>query len=509
MIEFVDNFLNRITMYRLALYYLLALFGLAVVFGFFGILPYSPISLIFSACIITGISIVANMVFSRVFEAHTNVESVYITAFILTLIITPPQMNPFDYSVLPMLIWAPLLATASKYILAIGKKHIFNPAAIAVTITAFTIGQSATWWVGGNLPLLFFVLVGGILLVRKIKRFDLVLGFFIASAVVIIATTLPENPFIIIEKAILHSPIFFFAFVMLTEPLTTPPTRTSRIGYGIITGLLFAPMINLWGIYSTPELALIVGNIFSYLVSPKGKYILKLKEKIRSGSDIYDFVFKSDKKIIFRPGQYLEWTLAKFHSDSRGNRRYFTIASSPTENDIHLGVKLYNPSSSFKKSLLKMERGDVIVASNIAGDFILPSNQNKKLVFIAGGIGITPFRSMVQYLIDKEEKRSIVIIYSNKVVSEIVYKETFDNAERELGIKTIYTLTDRKNIPQDWDGAMGHINSDLIAKEISDYKMRTFYVSGPRAMVVECKKTLTDMGIKENKIKVDFFPGFA
>lgn len=509
MLEFIDKFLNRITMYRLVLYYLLGLLGLAIIFGFFGILPYDPLSLIVSALIILGVSLAANAIFARVFEAHANVESAYITALILALIITPPAISPFDYSVLPMLIWAPLLAMASKYILAIGKKHVFNPAALAVAITAFTIGQSASWWVGGNLPLLFFVFVGGILIVRKLQRLDMVLGFFVVAAVTIIATTFSENPFVTLEKAALHSPVFFFAFVMLTEPLTTPPTRSLQVAYGALTGLLFAPAIHVGGVYSTPELALLAGNVFSYCVSPKGKYILKLKEKIRVGSDMYDFIFESDKKISFRPGQYLEWTLAHSRPDSRGNRRYFTIASSPTERDIHLGVKFYKPSSTFKKSMIRMAEGDTIAASQIAGEFVLPRDLRKKLVFIAGGIGITPFRSMIQYLIDKKEKRPVVMIYSNRAVSEVAYRDIFDRAESELDVKTVYTLTDVKNIPKDWDGYAGHVNESMIMKEIPDYKERIFYISGPRSMTVACEKVLTGMGVKKNHIKIDFFPGFA
>jgi ferredoxin-NADP reductase len=505
---FIDNFLNRITMYRLILYYLLGLFAIAAILGAFGIVPYNPVSLIISGLIITAVSVGANAIFARIFEAHTNVESVYITALILTLIITPPKINPFEYSVLSILIWAPLLATASKYILAIGKKHVFNPATFAVALTAFTIGQSASWWVGGTVPLLFFVLAGGILVVRKLRRWDLVLAFFAGACAMIIGTGL-SDPLSALGRAALYSPVFFFAFVMITEPLTTPPTRPLRIAYGVLTGLLFAPAIHIGGVYSTPELALLAGNVFSYLVSPKGKYVLKLKEKIPAGSDMYDFIFETDRKIPFRPGQYLEWTLAHMRPDARGNRRYFTIASSPTEPDIRLGVKFYAPPSTFKKSLFRMIKGDTVVISQCAGDFTLPRDVNKKMVFIAGGIGITPFRSMVQYLIDKNEKRQVVVLYSNRAVSERAYRDVFDRAERELGVKTVYTLTDTKSVPENWEGYAGHINKAMIAKEIPDFKERIFYVSGPRSMVVACKKVLDSMGVKKSRIKTDFFPGFA
>ena len=89
----------------------------------------------------------------------------------------------------------------------------------------------------------------------------------------------------------------------------------------------------------------------------------KLKQKEKIGTDMLDFVFMDDAPPRFRPGQYMEWTLAHKKSDSRGNRRYFTIASAPTETDLRLGVKFYDPPSSFKKNLLVMDPGDEISSS--------------------------------------------------------------------------------------------------------------------------------------------------
>ena len=116
---------------------------------------------------------------------------------------------------------------------------------------------------------------------------------------------------------------------MLTEPSTTPPARTRRIVYGAVVGALFAPFLHFGRLFLTPELALIAGNLFSYLASPKARYRLKLEAKVQLAPDIYELRFTSDRRIRFRPGQYLEWTLGHSRPDNRGNRRYFTIASSP------------------------------------------------------------------------------------------------------------------------------------------------------------------------------------
>lgn len=492
-------------MYRLVLYYLIGLLLASLVFGFFHILPYSPEILLFSTFLILLACYVGNIIFAKAFGVVANTESIYITALILALIITP--ITSVDYVGIGFIIFASLWAMGSKYIFAIGKKHIFNPAAFGVALSAIMIGQSATWWVAGNLILLPFILVGGLLIVRKIRRFDLVISFFAVSLLTIAFTSSSQDYVIPIVQTMLHSSFFFLAFVMLTEPLTMPSSRISRIFYGAIVGILFAPNIHFGSYYLTPEIALLMGNIFVYLVSPKGRFILSLKEKYKIGTDEYDFVFTPDRPFSFRPGQYLEWTLGHGHPDDRGNRRYFTIASSPTEDEVRLGVKFYDPASTYKKALLKMNVNDTVSVSSLAGDFVLPKNKKKKLVFIAGGIGITPFRSMVQYMMDNKEKREAILLYSNRTIDEVAYKDTFDRAEREIGFKTIYALTkDNEKRPGIYNG---QINGILIAREIPDYQDRTFYLSGPRGMVDGFKKTLANMGVPWWRIKSDYFPGFA
>jgi ferredoxin-NADP reductase len=509
--NFIDRFLNNITMYRLVMYYLVILLAIAAVFGVFGILPYNPIAIIFSTLFLLVVAWAANGILARIMNAHPNTESVYITALILALIITPGMPN--DVSTVIFLAWAAVLAMASKYIFAIDKKHIFNPAAFAVAVTALAFGQTASWWIGGNLPMMAFVVIGGLLILRKIQRFDLALTFFVFALASDVLTHAAFDPVSTIQKALIHTPLFFFASIMITEPLTTPPTRRWRMIYGAIVGALFSPFIAIAGVSSSPELALLAGNIFSYIVSPKGKHALTLSKKEKVGDDIYHFTFTPDKNLSFRPGQYLEWTLGAEHAapdektDGRGNRRYFTIASSPTEGTIQLGVKFYEPSSSFKRALLAMQPGGTIVAGQLAGEFTLPNDPRQKLAFIAGGIGITPFRSMVKYLVDRGEKRDAILFYSNRSESEVAYRDVFDDAKRKIGMRTIYLTTGGGGAPNTNGG--NRLTADAIKKEIPDYGERMFYISGTHAMTNAFEEMLREMGVPRANIKTDFFPGFA
>jgi ferredoxin-NADP reductase/Na+-translocating ferredoxin:NAD+ oxidoreductase RnfD subunit len=498
----IDRFLNKITMYRLATYYLTILIVIAAIFGAFGILPYSPIAIVFSALFLLIVAWAANGILARIMNAHPNAESAYITALILALIITPGMPN--DVATVTFLAWAAALAMASKYVFAIDKKHIFNPAAFAVAVTALAFNQSASWWIGGNVPMMAFVVIGGLLVVRKIQRFDLALTFLAFALASDIVTHGGADALTTIQKALLHTPLFFFASIMITEPITTPPMRRWRMVYGAIVGALFAPAVHIGAIYSSPELVLLAGNIFSFAVSPKGKRTLTLKKKELIGADIYHFTFDDDaaahgKKLRFAPGQYLEWTLGHDACDGRGNRRYFTIASSPTEDTIQLGVKFHEPSSSFKRALLAMKPGDTIVAGQLAGEFTLPKDQKQKMAFIAGGIGITPFRSMIKDLVDRNEKRDAILFYSNRAASEIAYRDVFNEAEWKLGIKTIYAITSNGD----------RLTANMIKKEIPDYRERIFYISGTHAMVNVFENALREMGVPRSNIRTDFFPGFA
>lgn len=499
MFSLIDRLTNKVTMYRLLIYSLLALLVGGVGLSLFHLLPYQPLDIIASTIFLVAACFFVNYIFAWVYGAPSNLESVYITALILALIISPtPVASNFV-----LLVAAAALAMASKYVLAWRKEHLFNPVAFAVALTALTLNQAASWWVS-SIYLLPIVIVVGILITRKLKRFDVILSF-LATAGLIAAIT----NFASLRMTLLYSPLLFFAGIMLTEPMTTPSTRGRRMWYGVIVGLLFAPIIHIGSIYSTPELALLVGNVFSFIINPKQRLLMKLESKELVADNTYDFVFSSAQRLRFHPGQFVEWTLDHDHFDNRGMRRYFTIASSPTESNIRFGVKFYEPASSFKQTLLALQPGATVVAGQLAGDFTLPKNSTQPLVFIAGGVGITPFRSMTKFLLDNNLRRQVTLLYSNNHVEDIIYKDIFLQAEQQFGMKTIYTLTDREQVPTDWPYYVGYVTPQLIQKEVPDYMQSLYYISGSHTMVENFTRTLKQLGVPLHRIKTDYFPGFA
>lgn len=490
--KWIDSFLDRITMYRLVVWYLLAILGFAAIQSWRGLIPYPPVVILFSAAFLWLTCVIVNRLFAWAYDAPVNPESSVITALILACIIAPAT----SYAGLPYLFLAAALASGSKYILAINRKHLFNPAALAVALLALASGQAANWWVGTG-SLVWVVLLGGLLVVHKVRRWKMVSTFLIVSLLSSSIATwlqgfdLNSLPSILI----LQSPYLFFACVMLTEPLTTPPSSGLQVAYASLVSLLFTPQLHISTLYTTPELALLVGNLFSFAVSPKARPLLTLEQVTSQGQRVIDFAFRPDQALSFKPGQYMEWTLPHSNPDSRGSRRYFTIASSPTEPLIHLGVTFNPNSSSFKQALQQLPIGSTLLGSQLAGEFTLPPNAGVKMLWLAGGIGITPFRSMTQYLLDTKDWRDIALIYAAQQESDFSYREVFDRGVAAFGLQATYVV--------------GRIDFSTLKQQFPDLLERRVYLSGPHSFVTAAAEALVQAGVVRSQIKEDFFPGLA
>ncbi len=486
--KFADSLLNKLTMYQLVLYGLIVLAAYSLVLSFFGVLSYSILSLIVSLSVVLISCFITNFLFARIFHITPNKESYLITALILFLVLLPPR-NIQEYLLLSLV---SIIAISSKYLLVVNKQHLFNPAAVGLTVGSF-LGAGAIWWVGSSWFLLP-VLILGFLILKKVAKMKMFLVFFLSAIFSLFLfgyfKTNAVDAFILLFTS---WPILFLGLVMLTEPATTPTTLKTQSVYAGIVGFLSGVLYPLGVFTMTPEAALLIGNVYSYLVKPKYRLDLQLKNVYKLSEDLYEFAFDMPKNFTFIPGQYMEWTAAHKKMDSRGNRRYFSLASSPTENTIQLAFRQYEKSSSFKKSLVEKTVVGNLIASHLSGDFILPKNPQYPLAFIAGGIGITPFRSMLKYLTDKNLQSDIVLLYLVKKKEDIVFQDVFQEAEK-IGLKVIPII------------GTYHLTEADIQKYIPDFKKRVFYVSGPQPMVQGLTSTLKSLKVKG--IKTDFFPGY-
>jgi ferredoxin-NADP reductase len=221
-----------------------------------------------------------------------------------------------------------------------------------------------------------------------------------------------------------------------------------------------------------------------------------------------DFIFTPERKFNYTPGQYIELTMPHSHTDQRGSRRTFTIASSPTEPDIRIGVRFYDKGSSFKKTLQSAGSDVFLSAGQLGGDFVLPKDSTQKLAFIAGGIGVTPFRSMVKYLIDTNDTRDVALLYGEGSMEKLSYTDIFEEARSKIGAKILYVISGL--VPQsDSRVTSGQITPELLQSQLPDYHERLFYISGPQIMVRSVRHMLLGIGVERKNIKVDYFSGYA
>lgn len=502
-----DRLLDRVTMYRLVTLYLGGLLVIAAAQSWLGNLDYSLGSLATTTAIAVAACVSVNALFARTFGAPVNSDSAIITGLILALIVGP-VMTTADTV---FLAWAAVLAMASKYILAVHHLHLFNPAAIALVITGLFANQTASWWVG-TASMTPFVIVGGVLLVRKIRRGDVVWFFLWTQLSVSLAWSALNGVGIdrAISQAVWNSPAWFLAFVMLTEPITMPPTRALQIGYGALAGLLVVPQLHVGTVYLSPEEALVIANVVAWPFRSHRRLSLRLERAIATAPGLVDFLYAPSRRLAYQPGQYMEWTMDHAHPDSRGKRRYFTLASSPTERTLRLGVRFSPQGSSYKRAMLDHPWQDSeILAASVAGDFTMPRDPGRKLAFVAGGIGVTPFRSMVKYLIDRGEQRDIVLLQAAHDVSGLIYQDVFTQARRSFGLRHVPIVADRSTAPAFWRGLEGHIDADLIRRQIPDYHERLFYISGSPALVTSVQSALKALGLPDQQIKADDFSGLS
>ena len=495
--------IDATAMYILVVYMLTILVVCSLIFGLIGLVAYGFVSQLISLIVAVGISLGTSIVFAKIWGTTANHHSSIITGLIIFFLITPGVVF-LDYLILAGTVF---VAVISKYIFVYRKQHVFNAATLGVFLLSLTGYGVATWWVATPW-LLIPVTITGAIVVIKIRKWELMTAFFVTGFLVFLfeeyrfGSVLTESwPLYFISY-----PSLFLGFFMLTEPFTMPPTKKTQMFYGALVGFLsntglLKPLITM-----TPELALLVGNLAVYPFTLRRKLFLKLQSIQGIAKQTYEYTFEKPISFKYKAGQYLEWMLPHAQADNRGIRRYFTIASAPEEETLRLALKVPIEASTFKKSLLALTPGSTIIASQLAGDFVLPKANEKKIALVAGGIGITPFRSHLAHLAHTNAHRDIVLFYCNNTAAEIAYGNFFATLSHKVLAKTVYVLAKE---PASLEYEFGYFSADIIKRNTPDYAERFWYISGPPPMVHAAVKALRSLGIKRQHIKKDFFPGLA
>ena len=233
------------------------------------------------------------------------------------------------------------------------------------------------------------------------------------------------------------------------------------------------------------------------------------KEEVAKG--VTSFTWRTDSPFAWKPGQYLYYTVTLPEKDPRGNVRHFTISASPTEGEIRLTTKLSD--SLYKKTLFELPVGAQINGSGPRGDFVLESEEASPQVFLAGGIGITPFRSFIKFAIDKNFKTPLHLLYSNSTPDEITFKAELDEwASAHPNIQVSYTITKPGESSAPWNGLTGRISSDMIEQALGTRGWAlddtAFWLCGPSAFTEAMEAELAKLKIDLSKIETEQFTGY-
>ena len=226
---------------------------------------------------------------------------------------------------------------------------------------------------------------------------------------------------------------------------------------------------------------------------------------IQRTPSVKSFRFEAPMDISFTPGQYLALTI-KVRGEQK--TKPFSISNAPTEKGyIEFTKRLTD--SDFSQVLNSLKIGDLVHLRLPFGKFTF-NGEYPKIAILSGGIGITPFRNICKNAADKKLESDIVMVYGNRTLEEIVFKEDFDEMVKAYEtFHVIYCLTDTSNEAAGDMFRLGRINETLIKKEIPDYKERVFYVCGPPGMVQSlCDLLKNELGLSEDKILVEKFMGY-
>jgi ferredoxin-NADP reductase len=232
---------------------------------------------------------------------------------------------------------------------------------------------------------------------------------------------------------------------------------------------------------------------------------VKAKEEVAKGTLLVVFDLLGEE-VDFKPGQYFFVTLPDLgHQDDKGLRRHISVVTSPNERGV-LGLATRLRDSAFKRTLRELPVGAEADVEPPKGNFALPDDASRPLVFVAGGIGITVFRSMLRYIHEETLSYRVTLIYSNRDRASTAFLDELRELEQELSeFRLILTMTEDPG----WDGETRRIDSSFFNDYLgADLNRYIFLVAGPPAMVEAIENALDEAGVRESNVVAERYSGY-
>jgi ferredoxin-NADP reductase len=207
----------------------------------------------------------------------------------------------------------------------------------------------------------------------------------------------------------------------------------------------------------------------------------------------------------YRPGAYFWVELPeRGDNDEKGLRRHISLVTSPTERGV-VGLATRLRDTAFKRTLAALEVGDEVQVEEPKGSFLLPEDTSVDYVFVAGGIGITVFRSMLRYIADTGAPYRVTLVYSNRDRASTAFLEELQELEQRIdGLRVILTMTDEP----EWEGETRRLDAEVLADLLGGLEDRTFLVAGPPPMAEGVADALRAAGLPEDRVLSDKFSGY-
>ena len=238
------------------------------------------------------------------------------------------------------------------------------------------------------------------------------------------------------------------------------------------------------------------------------KYDTRFLGREMVGSEIMFFRVKKPGEFKFLAGQFCFVIVPDIgFQDERGLRRPFSIASSPLEEDLLFVMK--TSDSALKRTMSGISPGTLVVVESPVGNLTLPNETNVPLVFIAGGVGIAPFRSLIRYAVDANTGHAITLFYSSQIPEETPFLGEMQHIPKKYPrVAVIVTMTRAGEAQANWSGFTSRINPEMIKDGCRSWESAIYYIVGPPPMANGMKQMLQGMNIPPARIKMELFTGY-
>lgn len=237
-------------------------------------------------------------------------------------------------------------------------------------------------------------------------------------------------------------------------------------------------------------------------------YKVKLKQRREIAAGTMAFHFEKPQGFLFKAGQTGDFTLLDPpETDAEGNMRTFSLASAPYEADLMVATRLRD--TAFKRVFSTMPIGTEVSLDAAYGSLTLHSDASIPAVFLSGGIGVTPVRSIILQAAHDRLPHKIVLFDSNRRPEDAAFLDELAEAQRRNpNFTLIGTMTEMEKSSRTWNGETGFITRDMLTKSISDLERPIYYITGPRAMVAAMRTILDESGVKDDRIRTEEFSGY-